>query len=107
MPDGARSEIRVSAQLWSEFRKSGFRFKCVLVLKKRSFAQAFCFLLLSWIFSPQSSIAAENTQWLIVQWHHKAGKHEIRICPTAVRIDDKTAGFALISKAPKWEVQAF
>ncbi len=59
------------------------------------------------MFLPQCSIAAENSQWLIVQWHHKAGKHEILICPTAIKIEDKTAGFALLSKAPKWDVQAF
>ncbi len=97
----------MSFHLWPEFRNNGSRFKCLSDRKLRTVSQSFSFLLLSWIFSPQCSIAAENSQWLIVQWHHKAGKHEIRICPTAVRIDDKTAGFALISKAPKWEVQAF
>lgn len=97
----------MSAHLWPEFRNNGSRFKCLSGAKVRTVAQAFCFSLLSVIFSPPCSIAAENSEWRIVQWHHKAGKHEIRICPSAVRIEDKTAGFVLISKAPKWDVQAF
>jgi hypothetical protein len=97
----------VSAHFSTELRSKVSRFKCCLGRKILTVALTFCFLLLSWILSPQCSIAAENSQWRIVQWHHKAGKHEILICPTAVKIEDKTAGFALLSKAPKWEVQAF
>ena len=91
----------------AETQEQSARFKCFWGRTVSTVAPAFCFLLLSGIFSPQRSIAAENSEWLIVQWHHKAGRHEIRICPSAVRIEDKTAGFALISKAPKWDVQAF
>lgn len=92
---------------WSKFKNTGYCVKPLLHRAKRTVSLAFIFLLFGSILLPQCSNAAENSQWLIVQWHHKAGKHEIRICSTAVRIDDKTAGYALISKAPKWEVQAF
>lgn len=91
----------------AETQEQNARLKRFFGRTLRTVAQAFSLLLLNWIFLPQCSIAAENSQWLIVQWHHKAGKHEILICPTAVKIEDKTAGFALISKAPKWDVQAF
>ncbi len=82
-------------------------FKFHLGEKVRTVALTFSLLPLNWILSTPCSIAAGNSQWRIVQWHHKAGKHEILLSPMAVKIEDKTAGFALISKAPKWEVQAF
>lgn len=66
-----------------------------------------CLVLLSITGCSAARAAGLKNEWLLLQRHYKTGNHEIRFCPNAIKISDKTAGYSIVSRAPKWDVIAF
>lgn len=50
------------------------------------------------------SQTAKKTVWVIDQYHHSTGQHQISFTPDAVKICNNNFGYKLLAKAPVWDV---
>lgn len=57
--------------------------------------------------SSTAAFAEKETEWKLVQKEKSLGDQTIYFCPKAVRIDNRSGGYSLVSKAPDWDVLLF
>lgn len=56
--------------------------------------------------SPKDSKSGPK-EWLLLQRHKEYGTHKVYLSADAVKLENASAGFAIISRAPDWRIVSF